>query len=48
MKPVKLSRNALPAVVQTDSGNYPYGDKTESAVSGAVFRERNRTALQYF
>ena len=38
----------IPAVGQTDTGDYSYRDTAEPAVSGAVFGQRNRTALQYF
>ena len=48
MKPVKLSGNAHTAVGQTGTGNCSYRDTTEPEVSGTVFRQRNRTTLQYF
>ena len=34
----------IPAVGQTDTGDCSYRDTTEPALSGAVFRQRNRTA----
>ena len=38
----------IPTVGQTDTGDCPYRDTTEPEISGTVFRQRNRTALQYF
>jgi hypothetical protein len=38
----------IPAVGQTGTGDCPYRDTAEPEVSGTVFRQRNRTALQYF
>ena len=38
----------ITAVMQTDTGGSTYPDTIESAVSGAVFRQRNRTVPQYF
>ena len=36
------------AMEQTNTRDCPYRNTTEPEVSGTVFRQRNRTALQYF